>query len=190
MASIPSCDDLGQLPLRGLVCYIARIVRRLEPELYRIQDQSTHQDVEQLLKQAEAFSRGDNFDRSRVARITFGQQPVSSLAYLAASTAFGLARDDARSILTGTTEIFGMLTCMSSELQQDFEQLRSIYTNQQPPGDPIDPSEAGPLGPLWLDGSLRVEVPRFDVHLDKLALLSAGGVYVIRQTAEEVQPRV
>jgi hypothetical protein len=159
MAGIPSDRDLRELSLRAVVCYVVRILKRLAPEFYRLRDDATRYGVEQLLKQAEAFCRGDEADRGRFAQsvnqVQYGQQPLSSVAYLAGSTGWGILNGDSSIVCRAMIGIAKQLSCMRSELQRDFEQLQRIYHRATETGAPIDPFESGPLGSLWNNSPSR-----------------------------------
>lgn len=158
MPTIPSDQDLRQLPLRGVVCYAVRILKRLEPEFYKLRHKPTRIGVEELLKQAEAFCRGDDEPRKRtgqlaVNQVRFSQQRLSSVAYMAGSIGWGISKGDPSIVSRGLFAIASELVCMRSELQRDFEQLRLFYGRATDTETPVEPSETGPLGPLWDDAS-------------------------------------
>lgn len=162
MSSIPNDRDLYELPLRAVVCYVVRILKRLEPDFYRLRDQPTRYGVTELLKEAEAFCRGEEVDRGRLAQLAvnqvqFGQQPLSSLVYLAGSAGWGISEGDPTTVARGTIGVSRELDCMQSELRRDFENLQRICGRQKEAKScaAIDPSESGPLGPLWDKSSSR-----------------------------------
>lgn len=156
MPTIPSDRDLRRLPLRAVVCYAVRILKRLQPELYQLRDEPTRIGVAELIAVADSYCRGQNMDRGSLARAMnqtqFGQQPISSVAYFAGHMGWGISRDDPSVVTHGLLGLSSNLACMWSEMARDFEQLRKMFILNAATATTVDPSENGPLGALW-DGS-------------------------------------
>ena len=97
---------------------------------------------------ADAFCRGDEAERgkyhSALNQMNFAQQPVSSVAYCAGHLGWGLARDDPGSVARECYGLFRQLPHMWPEMRREYDALLRLGS---PPA--IDPSEDGPLGPLW-----------------------------------------
>ncbi|MCH7857602.1 MAG: restriction endonuclease [Gemmatimonadetes bacterium] len=131
-----------------MVCYVLRTLRRLEPDLYRLQDAGLRRAVETLLGLADAFCRGEEVDRRELHvalnRTSFDQQPVSSVAYCAGHMGWGIVKDDPGRVARECYGLFRQLTHMTTEMRREYDALLRLRSSPK-----IDPSEDGPLGPLW-----------------------------------------
>ncbi len=160
--SPPSSQELNELPLREVVCFAVRILKRLEPELYQLRDEPTCIGIAELLAIADSYCRGDKIDRGCLVRALnqtqFGQQPISSVAYFAGSMGWGISKDDPSIVTRGLFGLSRSVACMWSEMARDFEQLRKMRIRNAATAA-IDPSESGPMGPLW-DGSPSRSFPQ------------------------------
>jgi PTS system nitrogen regulatory IIA component len=178
LAVFPSQDELTQLPLRALVAYAARCARRVQPFFALSDDHPEKQRhvaaVERAIRIAEEFVRGIPVAASDATEASDAASKASHAAawpaWAATRAATGAARAAARAAARDSAWFTSFTYyawsavedwCIAAQATEaraagaaaarsDFDQLRRLGLGQFPElGEPIDPSEDGPLGPLW-----------------------------------------
>jgi hypothetical protein len=175
-------EQLRKLSLRALVALLARNARRVQPLFARGPEADVDpwslRAVENAIRSAEAYARGaptaadDGTAAFGVAmRCRLELSPVAFTAALAACTAdhassVGIlpeAGDEAQATAAQALAYFEALLPESAEshpAQAEYEALLARGGPAHPvPGDPIDPSESGPLGPFWVHSPVPSKSP-------------------------------
>jgi hypothetical protein len=173
-------EQLRKLSLRALVALLARNARRVQPLFAQGPEAEVDpwslRAIENAIRSAEAYARGaptaadDGTAAFGVAmRCRLELSPVAFIAALAACTAdhasgVGIlpeAEDEAQATAAQALAYFDALLPEGADphpAQAEYEALLARSGPAYPvPGDPIDPSESGPLGPFWPRG----KAPRF-----------------------------
>jgi hypothetical protein len=172
---MPSVDDLEKLPLLALVAFAARCARRVQP-LYRLPKDYPHKieyerAVERALQMAETFAAGmanilvvDKVvaDHTVMAAVEAeAAKAAAEAAVYAAEAASNAARPSGAAVVTAVTATdenakaavdkpFSGYVARAAE--SDYEKLLALDLGNYPDlGRTVDPSESGPLGPLWPD---------------------------------------
>ena len=194
MIGTPSTGELRQLPLRAVICYVARILKRLEPDVWRIRDESSRRGIMGVIVQAEAWCRGDNIERAKIVDLVnrlYCSQRLGTITYLAGCTAWAIIQNDAGVVSTGISSIAGQLGCMASELRHDFTRLSQICGQKGGAEGPIDPSEAGPLGSIWISPpSLAIPISAWSDAATERHERIGRFVRVLASRPEEATPEV
>lgn len=126
MSDLPTTEDLRRLTLRAIAAYAARCARRVQP-LYESDEDRHVEAVDKAICVAEAFARGDKVAPASACG-------DAALAALIAAAADALIAADAA--------------------RRDYDYLAAHHPRTEDIlGEPIDPSEDGPLGPLWPGGA-------------------------------------
>ncbi len=179
MAESIRIDALNHLPLRAITAFAARCARRVQP-LFKLEqpekkrNQEHVRAIEALLRAAEEFANGQDLaeagqacfarlDAGRDARTAAGHSPaerVATAALAAARSVVYAARGPtdtaavvAREAESAAKEAAGAEGSLkfAAALAKDYSVLLRLPLGKYPEvGEPVDPSEAGPLGPLWL----------------------------------------
>ncbi len=168
-------DSLRALPLRAVVALLARNARRLQP-LFLFgsawdRDARNLQAIENAIHSAEAFAAGaatavdDGTAAFGVAmRCALDLSPAAFAAALAACVADHAADLDSapeaagEALAAAVQALYYFAAALPDDtglaaVHADLEALRARGAVDVPQrGAPIDPSEAGPLGPLWPAG--------------------------------------
>ncbi len=177
MSELPTEEELSRLTLRAIVAYAARCARRVQP-LFTTDNAEHIEDVDRAIRVAEAFARGVTAPltasaghnarnvadvyavrEGRPAREFREADPAyaaGDAAYAAAAAANGTrdaaanaARDAARSTAYSVDDARTIDVC----IRRDYDFLAIHYPRTEGiHGEPIDPSENGPLGTLWPEG--------------------------------------
>ncbi len=178
-----SLFEVAQLPLRAAVAFAARCARRMQPSCQRIpadtpERKAQLEAIEAAIRLAEECARavpGDADAAEAVAAETFNiGEAVGQFANYAPYCASHAARAAhwayAPDLDQNYTEVIActygasrvvqtnadmlLKDMIVAALRADYERLVSLGLGQQAEiGKPIDPSETGPLGPLWPAGS-------------------------------------
>ena len=167
---LPTEDDLKRLPLLAIVAYTVRGAMRVQP-LYRlawgITDFAKHEAaVEQAISVAVRFCLGDDV-RAVVDAACNGafsaagaaSHEAAKAAALAASRAAANAAIKSVGRLTNRAAINADAVCVADAqgergVRTDYDRLLELNLGDYPDlGDPIDPTETGPLGALWPEGA-------------------------------------
>jgi hypothetical protein len=211
MPELPSLEELKQLPLRAIVAYAARCVRRAEPPFkvsasevpaIKIERESfwnairvgeafaRREECDIQVESAEAVAEAHGFGGAvQLVRAVTAVEAAIRATRIAASAERDLASatdEDAaaraarvaaqvKSEVIRAAEEASVAADRSARHQSarggrpggadaaaraDFQILLELTLGQFPDlGRPIDPSEKGPLGPLWPYGSPFDEVP-------------------------------
>jgi hypothetical protein len=175
-------DQLNQLPLRALSAFAARCTRRVEQwgggaalEAIALAEQFARgrsvlaADAARAAARAEAGAAQAHAEADRAA----DAEANPSFAYRAAATNTAAAYA-ARTVVTATGAPVAALAAarvaayvdprIDDAITADLQRLVGLNLGSFPePGAPLDPSEEGPLGPLWRQPS--TELGRDAVHV-------------------------
>ncbi len=171
---LPTEEDLEQLSLRGIIAFAARCAKRVQPR-FRLAKSITgfaeHQRaVSTAVSMAEKFCQLPDINATVAAagadtaaydaadaqiHIASSAAACAAAACEAANTAedaapafdAACAANYAMSASGDHADEFAEAAC--SDYERLLEADQGIWPDL---GDPIDPSEDGPLGPLWPDG--------------------------------------
>jgi hypothetical protein len=187
MPELPSVEELKQLPLRAIVAYATRCARRVVPLFEFAELKPRHKkDLKYAILVAEEFARGEtNAEFSDSVRsdalsaavhyadlsaAVNAARAAADAAYAAVNAAradaayaayAARAAADAAYAAVYTTAARAAADAAYAAVYTDFKSLINLRLGRYPElGEPIDPSEKGPLGPLWPDGE-----PDFVKHL-------------------------
>jgi hypothetical protein len=146
-------ERLAQLPHHAVVAFAARCARRVQP-LTHVLPQQDRDTIDRALASAEAFAKGADAARADAARAAARAADAANAARAADAARAAAARADvtaaaAADWAAAAADRADAWAAASSDLD------RLIALNPGEPdalGAPIDPSEAGPLGPLWPQG--------------------------------------
>jgi hypothetical protein len=174
---LPTEEDLDQLPLRAIVAYAVRCAKRVQPRFRlakSIPDYSTHQAaVAKAVKLAEAFCVRDDVDAAAAADAAdtaaydAADAQIKAAADAAACAAAACeaanpADDAAPAYDAACAAGYAASACgehaeaFAEAAAGDYERLLELdYDGWSDFGPPVDPSEKGPLGPLWPRGAPR-----------------------------------
>jgi hypothetical protein len=174
MFELPTVPDLKRLPRRALAAYLIRCVRRIQP-FYDSSDQLCPAEREELFKQvellitmAERFAAGDDsllaLDTQVIAtkgtKCVLGAdwgaaKVVANVATTAAMIAGKTDESFLGSVHAAVTSISEVDSSVEVAAVIDYRKLLELISGIYPDlGDPIAPTETGPLGPLWPNGLL------------------------------------
>ena len=172
--TLPTEDDLEQLPLRGIVAYAARCARRVQPRFRlakAIPDFSRHQAAV-----ADAISLAEQFCLREDVNAAVAAGAADTAAYDAADAQIQAAADvaacaaaaceaantdedaapayDAACAASYAASASGeQVDAFAEAAYADYDRLLELDLAGWPElGPPIDPSDKGPLGSLWPDG--------------------------------------
>ena len=167
MATEDIRERLAQLPHHAVVAFAARCARRVQP-LTHILPQQDRDTIDRALASAEAFAKGAAAARADAARAD-ARAAAARAAAARAADAWTAARAaaDAAAAAAAAADDWAAHTAAAAAwadaaaaraaaraaAASDLDRL--IVLNPGAPdalGAPIDPSEAGPLGPLWPQG--------------------------------------
>jgi eukaryotic-like serine/threonine-protein kinase len=168
---------LSQLPLRAIVAFAARCARRVQAAVRFPEDGETNhihiENIERAILSAERYARGDataaagdhlqNVLVAVTAATIFpagnakpnftGSDAVLAAHNAAAAAIFARQNDPAATVSSAAQAYMYACRVAPSSYLAATEDLRRILTSdlgQHPHlGLPIDPAEAGPLGPVW-----------------------------------------
>jgi hypothetical protein len=165
MPELPSVEELKQLPLRAIVAYAARCAHRVQPPVESFGLTTWHKEsLKHAILVAEEFARGVTtaaivktaLDTAVAARRTIWDHPAADAACAAAEAAFITASyADAADAADAASLIVASIadSAQAQAARADFIHLLGLGLGlSQEFGQPIDPSESGPLGPLWPKG--------------------------------------
>jgi hypothetical protein len=173
-------DALAHLPLRAILAYVARCVRRVQP-LFRLDDLQPPgprhaRAIEALLRCAEEFARGAEPNAAawdarswlgagraarKAARHPAPVQVATAAVAAARSVCYAaqgptdlvvvVAREAATAAKRALDE--RAVVAFRRAAARDYAALQRLRLGEYPEaGRAIDPSEDGPLGPLWPEG--------------------------------------
>ena len=164
----PTHYDLMKLPQRAIVAYAVRCARRLQPLFATtgIPDDNLHaQAVEEAMDIAERFCRGEagraadaNIAAKAAAKAAYGAAEAAgtpdavNAARVAGFAAYAVATPVYAAIVAYATATVAAKTAsaVDAAARADYDRLLELnpgsYDNL---GQPIDPTETGPLGSLW-----------------------------------------
>jgi len=172
LLELPSEEDLDALPVRSLAAYAARCARRVQslfvPPLGGEQLKNALDLTERAIKTTERFAAGEETVSSVDAR-EIADETIEVVGRSGATDAVlsaGLTAVNA--IATVGYDEYGRsndVACCASlsarradsasgfAARADYRKLLELVgTSSDKTGNPIDPSESGPLGPLWPEG--------------------------------------
>ena len=168
MATEDIRERLAKLPHHAVVAFAARCARRVQP-LTHILPQRDRDTIDRALASAEAFAKGADAARADAARADARAADARAAAaraadaWTAARAAAAAAADAAAAAAddwaahTAAAAAWADAAAARADARaaaaSDLDRL--IALNPGAPdalGAPIDPSEAGPLGPLWPQG--------------------------------------
>jgi len=173
-------ERLAQLPRRAVVAFAARCTRRVQPLTHFIPQQDRDA-IDRAIASAEAFAKGTAADWAAhraaaadaraaavavVAAAVDAARATAADAARAAAVAAAVADDaawadaawadaDARAAVAWAADAAASAARAATRAATSRDLERLIALNLGQPGTlgaPIDPSEAGPLGPLWPHG--------------------------------------
>ncbi len=159
---------------RAIVAYAARCARRVQP-LYRSENNRLVKDVDKAICVAEGFARGDAaaYLTSAAAARDAARDAAHAAAHAARAAAaaaraaagydvgdaFAASATDAahaaHAAISDAAEVGDIITpaTVVDAIRRDYDYLASRHPKPEDLfGKPIDPSENGPLGPLWPEG--------------------------------------
>jgi hypothetical protein len=163
-------DRLKALPLRAIVAFAARCARRVQPLTSSLPEHGRDA-VERAIQVAEGFACGDDLTGAAaraadVAADAWADADAADAAADAARAAANAARAaawaadaDAATAARAADAADAAADAARAAADAAADALdlnRLIALNLGRPGtrgSPIDPSEAGPLGPLWPNGA-------------------------------------
>jgi hypothetical protein len=180
--SLPTEDDLKKLPLLAIVAYAVRCARRALPIVDTVPSFATHgAAVKQAISFVERFCVGEDLNvapdaaeraadaagRAAAVAQSFAGGSVLALAAGAAQAAAQAAAavEDSWADPNSADRVVRVATyaasrasravpAVSAAAKADYDRLLSwnqgTYSDL---GQPIDPTETGPLGPLWPEAS-------------------------------------
>jgi hypothetical protein len=182
-------EEFEHLPIRGVVAIAARCARWGRP-LYRlpvdVPDRDRHERaVDNAIKIAEQYATGIAVSKrvtsraaSKVTEATTVAEAASgsSSAMCAASAYFALSAASAASddlfaaSASATAASSAALKAAPSPVpvNADLAALRNYSEKMTDPVGPVDPSEFGPLGPLWPDGTPDWYTPKPEPTAEEL----------------------
>jgi hypothetical protein len=159
MEGRPTRDELRQLPTRAIVAYAARCARRLQSSS-GVPGSSPESilpplAVEHAIRSAEAFALGEPvanpWSAAAAARSAVAATAATGGA-IAAMAAANAAMAAAAATQAADPSWLAWSVSLGADVEaarRDFDQLRELELGQYLGlGEPIDPSETGPLGPL------------------------------------------
>lgn len=171
---LPTEEDLEQLSLRGIVAFAARCAKRVQPRYGLAKSIAGFAEHQQAL--STAISMAEQFCQVPDINVLTAAAGADTAAYDAADAKIDIASSaaacaaaaceaantaedaapafDAACAATYAASASGEHADVFTEAAcNDFERLLEADDGIWPDlGDPIDPSEKGPLGPLWPDG--------------------------------------
>jgi len=186
--SLPTEDDLKQLPLRAIVAYAMRCARRVQPLLLRATGLPGHERnvgaVDEATLAAERFCRGEQVTaadadahaayadavnaraacaaadaaaRAAYASYAAARATRAAAARAAAENAAAYAVNAADAATDATADAAAdadaeatAVRAAEAAAKADYDRLLSLNLGVYPElGQPIDPTENGPLGSLW-----------------------------------------
>ena len=167
MATEDIRERLAQLPHHAVVAFAARCARRVQP-LTHVLPQQDRDAIDWALASAEAFAKGAAAARADAARAAARADDARAAAARAADawTAARAAADAAAAAAaaaddwaahTAAAAAWAAAAAARADARaaaaSDLDRLSALNPGEPDAlGAPIDPSEAGPLGPLWPQG--------------------------------------
>ena len=157
-------DKLARQPQRALVAFAARCARRVQP-LTKDLPSKDREAVERAIRVAEDFARGEIIVDAEAAiadadEVVFGALTPAAAAFSARAAAKTAALADAaftaraRAAAFDAAKASAAYSFRATDIWNDTEKLNTLNLGQPGTlGDPIDPSEDGPLGSLWPNGA-------------------------------------
>jgi hypothetical protein len=168
-------ERLAQLPHHAVVAFAARCARRVQP-LTHVLPQQDRDAIDRALASAEAFAKGAadagaNAARADARAADAGADAVARSAARSAARAWtaaarAAARADAAADAADAADWAATAAAAAdwaanaaargaarAAASSDLDRLIALNPGEpDAQGAPIDPSEAGPLGPLWPQG--------------------------------------
>ena len=145
MATEDIRERLARLPHHAVVAFAARCARRVQP-LTHVLPQQGRDVIDRALASAEAFAKGAAAARADDAR-------ADARAVDAWVAARADARADAADVAAAWAAHAANWADTRAAAASDLDRLIALNPGEPDAlGAPIDPSEAGPLGPLWPQG--------------------------------------
>jgi len=140
-------EQLTELPLRAIVAFAVRCARRVQP-LGHVLTEYRQIEVDDAIASAEGFARGGKAVRAAGAAARAANAARAADVAAAAAAAAEAAEDTARAAWdTGRA-------AARAAARGDLQRLRALKLGRpRTLGQPIDPAEGGPLGPLWPGGA-------------------------------------
>jgi hypothetical protein len=167
MSEIDVKESLKQLPLRAQVAFAARCARRAQPFSIRPDTASWQSEaIERAIRIAEQFARGNPVEAAAAGAAS--NSAANAAAYAADAAAWAAnaaAAPDAVTALNAADAVVRTATdaawaanaaaapdaeAADAAARSDIYKLSDLKLGSFPAlGNPIDPSESGPLGTLW-----------------------------------------
>jgi hypothetical protein len=168
-------DKLNRLPLRALLAIASRCARRVQP-LTRSLSKTEREAVERAIASAEALSVGDHDHfSSAIFSLEIGTAATAAVAATAAAAAVAVADavfvaiESYASSNTSGAAAYAALSAIDASASAvlsfrdsdvayaaafaDLDHLLAMNLGEPGTlGQPIDPTESGPLGKLWPEG--------------------------------------
>ena len=157
---------LSRLPRRGISAFAARCARRLQPLGARFNG-DMRRAVDRAIAAAEDFARGElqlqgvaaaaAANAWKIASESSTPEVASKVASAASAAAWSVAAETKQAAITAAASAWSAAAKTIADndplFASDIDQLLHLRLNRflRPAGKPIDPSEFGPLGPLWPD---------------------------------------
>ena len=163
MATEDIRDRLAQLPHHAVVAFAARCARRVQP-LTHVLPQQGRDVIDRALASAEAFAKGAAAARADDARadaradaawVAARADARADAADVAAAWAAWDTNADAAAAAAAAAWAAHAANWADARAAaaSDLDRLSALNPGEPDAlGAPIDPSEAGPLGPLWPQG--------------------------------------